>query len=106
MPTEIDPFVQSAPVWANRWRRDRALRQALARLLPTEEYTAAAAEADRVAERCATELLPLARRAEANPPRHVPYDPWGVRVDRIEVDPAWPRLVALGQELGLVALPY
>jgi alkylation response protein AidB-like acyl-CoA dehydrogenase len=106
MHAELDPFLQSPPAWANRWRRDRALRQALARLLPDEEYAAAAAEADRVAERGVTEMLPLARQAGANPPRHVPYDAWGARVDRIEVDPAWRRLVALGQELGLVALAY
>jgi alkylation response protein AidB-like acyl-CoA dehydrogenase len=48
----------------------------------------------------------LAAAAEANPPRHRPFDAWGARVDAIDVDPSWARLVARSQELGMVALPY
>ncbi|MEO7804588.1 MAG: acyl-CoA dehydrogenase family protein, partial [Actinomycetota bacterium] len=34
------------------------------------------------------------------------YDPWGTRIDQIEVDPAWTRLIEIGIESGLVAIPY
>ncbi len=57
-------------------------------------------------ERATTELPALADQAEANPPRLTPYDAWGRRIDRIEPSPAFDRLVAIGQEEGLVALPY
>ena len=100
------PFLQQPPRAGNRFRGDRALRHGLERLLPPELYRQAAAEVDAVAERATAELPALAEQAEADPPRHVPYDAWGRRCDRIEVSPAWRELVALGQELGLVALPY
>ncbi|WP_433414083.1 acyl-CoA dehydrogenase family protein [Microtetraspora malaysiensis] len=103
---EIDPFVQDAPRVANRWRADRALRQAVQRILPPDVFEKAAGELDHAAERCATEMPPLAARAEANPPRHLPYDAWGRRIDRIEIDPAWTELVRLLQGLGAVAIPY
>ncbi|WP_067168632.1 acyl-CoA dehydrogenase family protein [Microtetraspora niveoalba] len=103
---EIDPFVQEAPRIANRWRADRALRHAVQRILPPDAFEKAAGDLDQAAERCATEMPPLAARAEANPPRHLPYDAWGRRIDRIELDPAWTELVRLLQGLGAVAIPY
>lgn len=103
---EIDPFVQAAPRLANRWKADRVLRHAVRRVLPADVFEKAAADLEHAAERCATELAPLAARAEANPPRHVPYDAWGRRIDRIEIDPAWTELVKLLQGLGAVAIPY
>ncbi|WP_406317443.1 acyl-CoA dehydrogenase family protein [Streptosporangium sp. NBC_01639] len=103
---EVDPFVQEAPRLANRWTADRVLRQAVRRLLPADVFAKAAEDLEHAAERCVTEMAPLGARAEANPPRHVPYDAWGNRVDRIEIDPAWTELVALLQGLGAVAIPH
>ncbi|GAA4221228.1 alkylation response protein AidB-like acyl-CoA dehydrogenase [Streptosporangium album] len=104
--SEVDPFVQEAPRLANRWTADRVLRQAVRRLLPPDVFQKAAEDLELAAERCVTEMAPLAARAEATPPRHVPYDAWGNRVDRIEVDPAWTELVAILQGLGAVAIPH
>ncbi|HTR16201.1 MAG TPA: acyl-CoA dehydrogenase family protein [Acetobacteraceae bacterium] len=99
-------FLQNPPRPNNRFRTDRTLRLTLERLLPPEVFAATAPAFDRMGERAVAELPPLAWAAERNPPRHVPYDAWGKRVDRIETDPAWTRLIAIGQEEGLVALPY
>jgi alkylation response protein AidB-like acyl-CoA dehydrogenase len=99
-------FTQSAPVAGNRFRTDKALRLHLERLLPPEILAEAAPLLDQMGQ-LATDTLPhLADRAELNPPRLIPFDPWGNRIDRIDIDPAWLRLVAIGQELGLVAIPY
>lgn len=57
---EPDPFVQAAPRPANRWAADRALRQAVRRLLPDEAYGHAAADLTEAAQRCVDELAPLA----------------------------------------------
>jgi alkylation response protein AidB-like acyl-CoA dehydrogenase len=109
---EVDPFVQQPPQPGNRWRRDAALRLAVRRLVTEcdeggdDVAEAAATWLDSVGEVAADDLVPLARAAEADPPRHRPYDAWGRRVDAIDVDPAWTTLVARGQQLGLVALPY
>ena len=99
-------FFQAAPVARNRFRSDPALRYALERALPADVFADVAPGIDRFGERCARELPALAERAEQTPPRHVAYDAWGARVDRIEVDPAFDRLVRIGQEEGLVAVAY
>lgn len=99
-------FMQDPPVAQNRFHTDPALRTTLERLLPPEIFAEAARSLHRFGQLCVDELPALAERAEQMPPRHVPYDAWGARVDRIEVDPAFDRLVRIGQEEGLVALPY
>ncbi|HEX6208257.1 MAG TPA: acyl-CoA dehydrogenase family protein [Actinomycetota bacterium] len=102
----MDPFVQEPPQPPDRFREDRPLRHALERLLPAEVFEEALPELAEMAAIATGELQELANRAEANPPRHVPFDAWGRRVDLVEVDPAWTRLVEIGQERGVVALPY
>ncbi len=102
----MSDFHQAAPKPGNRFRTDPTLRLTLERLLPAEVFAEASPSLDRLGERAVTELLPLAEQAERNPPQHIPYDPWGRRVDELRVDPAWLRLVQIGQEEGLVALPY
>jgi putative acyl-CoA dehydrogenase len=48
----------------------------------------------------------MSERAEREPPRHVPYDAWGRRVDRVEVSDAWRALDRVAAEEGLVAIGY
>lgn len=102
----MDPFLQDPPARPNRLREDRPLRHALERLLPPGVWEEAQPELAEMAERAAGEMPELQELAERNPPRHVPFDAWGRRVDRIEVDRAWTRLVAMGQERGVVAVAY
>lgn len=102
----MTPFTQTAPVPRNRFRTDATLRFSLERHLPGELFEQAAPALDRLGELCAADLPALADSAERAPPRHTPYDPWGRRIDRIEVDPAFDTLVRIGQREGLVATPY
>ena len=99
-------FTQTAPQPRNRFRHDATLRYALERHLPADIFADAAPALDRLGERATAELPALADAAEATPPRHIPYDAWGRRIDRIEIDPAFDALVRIGQEEGLVAAPY
>ncbi|MCA1834096.1 MAG: acyl-CoA dehydrogenase family protein [Actinomycetota bacterium] len=104
---EIDSFLQDPPRPSNRFRTDVALRRSLERLLPPDVFAEASPELDEMGERAASgDLRALGAQAEANEPRHVPYDAWGRRIDRLDVDPAWTRLVEIALETGLVALPY
>jgi alkylation response protein AidB-like acyl-CoA dehydrogenase len=41
-----------------------------------------------------------------NEPRHVPFDPWGDRVDRIEVTQVWRMAEQAAAGRGLVAIPF
>lgn len=100
------PFLQDVPRRSNRYRTDRALRRTIERLLPADVLEEAGPLIDEMGERSIGEIASLAEQAERNPPRHVPWDAWGRRVDRIDVDPAWLRLVRIGQEAGVVAIPY
>lgn len=102
----MDPFIQDRPRVSNRFKTDRALRHAVERLLAPEVFEEVSTLFDTFGQTCVEELAPLQEQAEANPPRHVPFDAWGRRIDRIDVDPAWKRLVQIGQEAGLVSIPY
>jgi acyl-CoA dehydrogenase len=99
-------FFQEPPRLSNTFRSDVVLREYLERLLPAEVRAEVEPELDRMGEAAAGGLLRLGEQAEASPPRLVQYDPWGRRVDRIEVSPAWSELHAVQARAGLCALPY
>ena len=90
----------------NTWDGDPLLRSLLAALLPPDVVAAVGPHLRHLGERAATDLLPLAAAAEAQPPRHVPFDAWGRRVDRLELSPGWLGLKRVAAEEGLVAAGY
>jgi acyl-CoA dehydrogenase len=99
-------FFQEPPRLRNTYRSDVVLHEHLERLLPPEVRAEVEAELDAMGEAAAGELSRLAAQVEASPPRLVQYDPWGRRIDRIEVSGAWSRLHAVQARAGLGALPY
>lgn len=99
-------FYQPPPALTNSYRADAALREHLERLLPAEVRAEVEPVLDEMGEAAAGELARLGDEAEASPPRLVQYDPWGRRVDRIEVSAAWQSLHAAQARAGLAALPY
>jgi acyl-CoA dehydrogenase len=99
-------FFQQPPALTSTYRSDAVLREHLERLLPAEVRAEVEPELEQMGEAAAGELARLADEAEASPPRLVHYDPWGRRVDRIEVSRAWLRLHAIQAGAGLAALPY
>ncbi|MBV9880347.1 MAG: acyl-CoA dehydrogenase family protein [Gemmatirosa sp.] len=103
----MDPtFVQSPPSLGNTFAHDAALRSQLRRLLPPDVHDAVETDLWHFGARAAGDVLALGEAAEAAPPRHVPYDAWGRRVDRIEVSDAWRALDRVSAEEGIVALAY
>lgn len=99
-------FYQSPPRLGNQYLDDRVLRSYLRRVLPAAMHAEVEPELIRLGERVAGEILALGEAAEGAPPRHVPYDPWGRRVDRIETSEAWRALERISAEEGLVAIGY
>jgi alkylation response protein AidB-like acyl-CoA dehydrogenase len=99
-------FFQDPPLLTNTFEADVALRELLERLVPAEAHAALAPQWRALGEQAAGPLMELARQAEAEPPRHVPYDAWGRRVDRIELSAAWTRLQEEAARWGLFAVPY
>ena len=99
-------FFQEPPTLTNTFRSDTVLREYLERLLPADLLAEATPELDAMGEAAAGPLARLAAQAEAAPPKLIPYDPWGRRVDRIEVSAAWKELLAAQARAGLVAVAH
>ena len=101
------PFFQDAPsLGSNTYDTDVALREHLARVLPADVLGDVEGDLRRLGGDAAGPLLELAARAEAEPPRLVPRDAWGRRIDRIVVSDAWTALHAEQVRLGICAVPY
>ncbi|HYY44784.1 MAG TPA: acyl-CoA dehydrogenase family protein [Actinomycetota bacterium] len=99
-------FLQQPPRLGDAWSSDAILRDSMRfclgdRLPEAEPYLK---EMGKVATDPAT--LALAARADKEPPEHIPYSPWGERVDDIRVSDAYRELGRIGVEAGVTALPY
>ncbi len=99
-------FFQEAPGNPDLFTGDRALAAERARRLPPEVLKVAQERCAALGAATADELPRLAAQAEAQPPQHVPYDPWGRRVDEIRTSPAWEALRVFSARHGLVAAGY
>ncbi|HLF55325.1 MAG TPA: acyl-CoA dehydrogenase, partial [Thermoanaerobaculia bacterium] len=99
-------FLQEAPQLGNPFVADAVLRALLERLVPANAWREIEPGLRRLGERAAGEMMRLADEAEAQPPRHVPFDAWGRRVDRIETSAAWQRLHEIAAEEAIVATAY
>jgi alkylation response protein AidB-like acyl-CoA dehydrogenase len=101
-----DEFYQDGPQLGNQYETDALLRGYLRWRIPALALAEIEPGLARLGHRAATDLIAFADAAEAEPPRHVPYDPWGRRIDRIEVGDAWRALDRISAEEGIVATAY
>lgn len=98
-------FFQEPPVFSHPFETDEILKSYLVRIFG-ENYVEIAKEFSAFGDRIQNELEILSQEAEAHPPVHVPYDPWGKRIDKIKVSTAWEKLHAIAAEEGIVAAGY
>jgi alkylation response protein AidB-like acyl-CoA dehydrogenase len=95
------------PRLEDSWEGDRALREALAFNLGEELFSIAQSELQDMGRMSThSSMLELAARAERESPVHVPFSPWGERIDEIRVSDAYVALGRIGIEAGVTALPY
>ncbi|HVY45768.1 MAG TPA: acyl-CoA dehydrogenase family protein, partial [Minicystis sp.] len=99
-------FFQDPPELGNQFTDDRVLRSYLARALPDEVRRAIEPELAEMGELAGGELYRMQLEDRLNEPTLTPWDPWGRRVDHIEVTPLWKRAARLAAEKGLVAAAY
>ena len=102
----MSSFFQEPPRLGNQYDDDRVLRSFLRRYLTPHVLAGVEPGLRRLGGRAAGEMIELAREAEGAPPVHVPFDPWGRRVDEIRVSPAWRALHRIAAEEGIVATAY
>jgi putative acyl-CoA dehydrogenase len=84
------------------FEQDRPLAEALER----EGGGWAAERAHAVGELAGGEAIEWGFQANENPPRLRSHDRYGNRIDEVEFHPAWHRLMTVGIENGLHALPW
>jgi len=99
-------FYQEAPRLTNQFDDDPLLGGYLRWRLPSAVFHDVEPALRRIGALAAGEWLALDAAAERNPPRHIPYDPWGRRIDVIETSDAWRALDRIAAEEGLVAIGY
>jgi alkylation response protein AidB-like acyl-CoA dehydrogenase len=98
--------LQDPPRLGNEYDDDPLLREIVARLLPPEARRALEPELRELGELAGGRLFALQQEERLLEPRLVQWDPWGRRVDRIEVTPLWREAARLAAVHGLVATGY
>lgn len=101
-----EPFYQAAPKLENSYQGDALLQSFLKWKLPPPIFAEIEPGLKSLGERAAGPMMEVVSQAEAQPPRHIPYDAWGKRIDRIEVSQAWNELDRIAAEEGIVATGY
>jgi len=99
-------FFQSPPELGNQYTHDRVLRSYLSRVLGKEALASIEAELSELGELSGGELYRMQLADRQNEPRLVSWDPWGNRVDEIEITPLWKRAQVIAAEKGVVATGY
>jgi acyl-CoA dehydrogenase len=99
-------FFQHPPQLGNQYDDDPLIRDYLARLLPADMLAAVEGELRELGALSGERFYRLQMEDAKNEPRHIPWDAWGHRVDRIEVSPLWREAQVLSAERGLVAIAY
>jgi putative acyl-CoA dehydrogenase len=99
-------FFQQGPELGNPFATDALLQAYLHWRLPADLQEPLAAGLLAFGDRLQNEVADLGPQAEAHPPRHIAYGPWGDRIDQIEVSGAWKRLQDIAAQEGLVAIGY
>jgi alkylation response protein AidB-like acyl-CoA dehydrogenase len=99
-------FIQPAPELGNQYATDRVLRSYLKRALPADMLAAIELELHALGDLASGELYRFQLADRLNEPQHTMWDPWGNRIDRIEVSPLWKQAERLAAERGLVATAY
>lgn len=99
-------FFQTPPALDNQFDDDRVLRSYLERALPDDARPEITAELREMGELAANELYRLQLDDRLNEPRLQQWDPWGHRVDRIELTNVWQRAAHVAAERGVVGTAY
>lgn len=101
-----EPFFQTGPQPDNQFAGDETLRQYLNWRLPTDICADILPGLTELGERVVRDISAMAADAEAHPPQLIHYDPWGRRIDHIDVAAGWQALHGVAATEGIVATAY
>lgn len=99
-------FFQAPPRLGNQFDEDRLLDEYLSRVLPEDVRLGLEDEYRHLGEMAGTELYEMMLADRLNEPTLTQWDPWGNRIDAIEVTSLWDRAKRITAEHGLVGAGY
>ena len=99
-------FLQAPPALGNTYESDILLRTWLENRLPAEVFREIEPSLRQMGALSGGPLHELLREDEASIPVLTSWDPWGRRIDRIDLTRLWKETLRIAAEAGLVALPY
>ncbi len=99
-------FFQTPPALGHGFDGDRVLRSYLARTLPADVLAAITPELRELGALASGPLYELQLQDRLTDPKLTTIDPWGRRVDQVELSPLWREAKRLACEHGLVAAAY
>ncbi len=102
----MQAFYQHPPSLTNQYTSDTVLRDYLSWRVPESIHREIEPDLIQFGQRVASDIYQLGQEAETTPPRHIPYDAWGKRIDKIDVSESWKALDRISAEEGLVAIGY
>ncbi len=104
--TDPTGFFQDPPELKNTYSSHRWLKSYLRWVLPKEMQTEVSKDLERFGALCAADWARLGRQAETEKPVHVPFGPWGRRIDEIRTSSAWVELEKIAARECLVGMAY
>ena len=104
----MDEFYQKPPVLQDIFGKNKSLQLYLKSILRSSkgELKTFLKDIEAFSKRVETEIESLNSFAIKNPPEHIPYSPWGQRIDHIELSKSWHRFQEISAEEALIAVAY
>lgn len=102
----MSDFYQNGPELSNTFTSDNYLKTFFEKNVPKEYHKSIFEHLTHVGHLASTTWLDWAANAESNPPKHVPYSPWGKRIDMIETSEGWKNLEKAAATEGIVATAF
>jgi alkylation response protein AidB-like acyl-CoA dehydrogenase len=99
-------FTQAAPELGNQYRDDPLLADWLRRTVPASVLQSLEPELDELGALAGGDLYRMQLADRLNEPTLTQWDPWGNRVDTLEVTPLWREAERLTVKHGIVATAY
>lgn len=99
-------FYQNGPELTNTFTSDSYLKPFFEKNIPKDYHKNIFEHLTHVGNLASSTWLTWASDAEAHPPKHIPYSPWGKRIDVIETSEGWKNLEKAAATEGIVATAF
>lgn len=99
-------FYQNGPELSNTFTSDAYLKPFFEKNVPKDFHKSIFEHLTHVGNLASSTWLNWAVDAEAHPPKHVPFSPWGKRIDTIETSEGWKNLEKAAATEGIVATAF